>query len=77
MIRVGEEDLLFKSEDNLAGSAEWRTAGAMVADMKKLDAELNKDFAGAIGTFQLKAKEQHLKKKYAMEHPEEVLDLAS
>ena len=49
----------------------------MVANMKKLDTELNKDFVGVIETFQLKAKEQHLKKKYTMEHPEEVLALAS
>lgn len=48
----------------------------MVIDMKKLDAELNKDFVGAIRTFQLKAKEQQLKEKHNMQHPEEILSLA-
>lgn len=49
----------------------------MVANMKKLDTELNKDFVGVIRTFQLKAKEQALKEKHNMKNPEEVLALAS
>ena len=52
------------------GDLEWRTAEAMVKDIKQLDFDTKKDSASI---FQLKSRENAIKRTYQMEKPEEIL----